>query len=372
MKNKKYDYLVVGSGMFGATFARVAMDAGKSVLIIDKRSHIGGNCYTEKVEGIDVHIYGPHIFHTSDDRIWQFVNRFTKFENFVNKPKVSYRDKIYSFPINLMTLYQLWGVKTPAEAEEKLRSVRVPCDNPQNLEDWILSQVGREIYETFIEGYTRKQWGRHPSELPASIIKRLPIRLYFEENYFTDTYQGIPSDGYTAMMEKMIEGADVRLGTDFLEDRETWESLADKVVYTGKIDELFEYRFGELEYRSLDFETFVADGDYQGNAVINYTEADVPYTRIVEHKHFVPRTAAKHEKTVVTKEYPAKWTREKTPYYPVRDKKNEDLYHRYKALAEEKTNYVFGGRLAEYVYYDMHQVIGSALAKAKKEMEVSQ
>lgn len=369
--NKKYDYLIVGAGMFGATFARIMLDAGKSVLIIDKRPHIGGNCYTEKVEGIDVHVYGPHIFHTNDEKIWGFVNRFTEFENFINKPKVLFKDKIYSFPINLMTLYQLWGVKTPAEAEEKLKSVRVPCENPQNLEDWILSQVGREIYETFIEGYTRKQWGRHPKELPASIIKRLPIRLYFEENYFTDKYQGIPSGGYTAMMEKMMEGADIRLNVDFLSNIQEWESMADRVIYTGKIDEFFGYQHGELEYRSLDFETFIADGDYQGNAVVNYTEAEVPYTRIVEHKHFAPSTAAKHPKTVVTKEYPSAWTREKTPYYPIRDKKNEELYNKYRDLTEEKKSYIFGGRLAEYVYYDMHQVIGSAMAKARKELEVS-
>jgi len=368
MKNKKYDYLIVGAGMFGATFARAALDAGKSVLIVDKRNHIGGNCYTEKIEDIDVHVYGPHIFHTNDDGIWEFVNRFTKFEAFINKPKVSYGDKIYSFPINLMTLHQLWGVKTPAEAEEKLKSVRVPCENPQNLEEWILSQVGREIYETFIEGYTRKQWGRHPRELPTSIIKRLPIRLYFEENYFTDKYQGIPSEGYTSMMEKMIEGADVQLGVDFLADRTSWESRAEKVVYTGKIDEFFGYEYGELEYRSLDFDTFIADGDYQGNAVVNYTEEGVPYTRIVEHKHFVPRTAGSKPKTVVTREYPAAWTREKTPYYPVRDKKNEEIYFKYKKLAEGKSDCLFGGRLAEYVYYDMHQVIGSALVKARKDL----
>lgn len=368
---KKYDYLIVGSGMFGATFARSMLDAGKRVLIIDKRPHLGGNCYTEKVEGIDVHIYGPHIFHTNDDRIWQFVNRFTEFNNFINKPKVSFKDKIYSFPINLMTLHQLWGVKTPGEAEEKLKSVRVPCENPQNLEEWILSQVGREIYETFIEGYTKKQWGRHPRELPASIIKRLPIRLYFEENYFTDKYQGIPVDGYTTMLQKMMEGADIKLNVDFLEDPQKWESVADRVVYTGKIDEFFDYRFGELEYRSLDFETFISDGDYQGNAVVNYTEPHLPYTRIVEHKHFSPATAHRHEKTVVTREYPANWTREKTPYYPIRDKKNEELYNRYRDLAEERKNYIFGGRLAEYVYYDMHQVIASALTKARKELEVS-
>lgn len=367
---KKYDYLIVGAGMFGTTFARAALDSGKRVLIIDKRPHIGGNCYTEKVEGIDVHVYGPHIFHTNDDKIWEFVNRFSKFENFINKPKVSYKDKIYSFPINLMTLYQLWGVRTPAEAEEKLKSVRVHCDNPQNLEEWILSQVGREIYETFIEGYTRKQWGRHPKDLPASIIKRLPIRLYFEENYFTDLYQGIPSEGYTKMMEKMMEGAEILLNVDFLADRAKWESLADKVVYTGKIDEFFDYKFGELEYRSLEFETSTLDGDYQGNAVVNYTQFDVPYTRIVEHKYFIPKTSQKHKKTVVTKEYPAKWTRDRVPYYPIRDKENEDLYFKYKSLAEEKSNYIFGGRLAEYVYYDMHQVIGSALVKARKELGV--
>jgi UDP-galactopyranose mutase len=367
---KKYDYLIVGSGMFGATFARHMLDAGKSVLIIDKRSHLGGNCFSEKREGIDVHVYGPHIFHTNDDRIWDFVNRFSKFEPFINKPKVSYKEKMYSFPVNLMTLHQLWGVKTPAEAEEKLKSVRIPCENPQNLEDWILSQVGREIYETFIEGYTKKQWGRHPKDLPASIIKRLPIRLIYEENYFTDKYQGIPAAGYTSLMENMMSGADILLDTDFFNDQGHWESIATKVVYTGKIDEFFNYVYGELEYRSLEFETFVVDGDYQGNAIVNYTEYDVPHTRIVEHKHFLPSTASRHEKSVVTREFPAKWTRDKTPYYPVRDKKNEELYNSYRELAEKKTNYIFGGRLAEYVYYDMHQVIASGMTKARKELNV--
>jgi UDP-galactopyranose mutase len=364
----KYDYLIVGAGMFGATFAREMMDVGKTVLILDKREHIGGNCYTEDREGVDVHVYGPHIFHTNDKKIWQFVNRFAEFNQYINKPKVNFRGKIYSFPINLMTLYQLWGVTTPKEAKKKLDEVRIPCENPQNLEEWILSQVGREVYETFIKGYTMKQWKRHPSELPASIIKRLPIRLIFEENYFFDKYQGIPIGGYTNMINRMLKGADVRVGIDYLEDREAWNSLADRIVFTGKIDEFFGYQFGYLEYRSLKFDHEVHDGDYQGNAVVNYTDYEVPYTRIVEHKHFQPQTAADIKKTVITKEYPQDWTPEKVPYYPVNDKKNGDTFKKYSVLARN-SNIIFGGRLAEYRYYDMHQVVGSALQKARKELE---
>ena len=363
----KYDYLIVGAGMFGSTFAREMMDNGKSVLVLDKRDHIGGNCYTEKRSGVDVHVYGPHIFHTNNERIWNFVNRFTEFNQYINKPKVNFRGNIYSFPINLMTLHQLWGVTTPAEAEAKLQEVRIPCENPQNLEEWILSQVGREVYETFIKGYTMKQWKRHPSELPASIIKRLPIRMIFEENYFFDKYQGIPVDGYTGMISKMLEGAEVHLGVDYLEDRAKWDALADKTVFTGKIDEFFEYEYGYLEYRSLRFDHEVHDGDYQGNAVVNYTDYEVPSTRIVEHKHFQPQDAPNIKKTVITKEYPQDWTPSKVPYYPVNDKKNNDMFKKYSVLARN-SDIIFGGRLAEYRYYDMHQVIGSALQKAKKEL----
>jgi UDP-galactopyranose mutase len=335
---------------------------------LDKREHIGGNCYTKNREGVDVHVYGPHIFHTNDKKIWEFVNKFAEFNQYINKPKVNFRGNIYSFPINLMTLHQLWGVTTPAEAEAKLQEVRVPCENPENLEEWILSQVGREVYETFIKGYTMKQWKRHPRDLPASIIKRLPIRLIFEENYFFDKYQGIPIGGYTNMIQNMLEGAEVHLGVDYLEDREKWDALADKIVFTGKIDEFFDYQFGYLEYRSLRFEHEVHDGDYQGNAVVNYTDYEIPHTRIVEHKHFQPQDAPNIKKTVITKEYPQDWTPEKVPYYPVNDKKNSDTFKRYSVLARD-TNIIFGGRLAEYRYYDMHQVVGSALQKAKKELK---
>ncbi len=367
--NKEYDYLIVGAGPFGSTFAREMTDAGYKCLVIDKRPHVAGNIYTEKQHGVDVHVYGAHIFHTSNDRIWNYVNRFASFNNYINKPKIRYNDRIFSFPINLMTLHQLWGVMTPAEAEAKLEEVRIPCENPDNLEDWILSQVGREVYETFIKGYTMKQWQRDPKELPASIIKRLPIRMVFEENYFFDKYQGIPKEGYTKMVENMLEGIEVRKNVNYFEDKQALDALADKVVFTGKIDEYFNYKYGELEYRTLRFENEVLDGDFQGNAVINYTHPDVPYTRIVEHKHFLPEKAASIEKTVVTREYSDEYTRGKTPYYPINNEKNNTMYKKYAAMAHEQENVIFGGRLAEYKYFDMHQVIGSALVKAKRELE---
>ena len=361
----KYDYLIVGCGLFGATFAEQMMKNGKSVLMIDKRPHIGGNVYTESTEGINVHKYGAHIFHTSNEAVWNYIRQFATFNHYVNRPKVNYKGKYYSFPINLMTLYQMWGVTTPVEAEAKLASVRVPIEHPQNLEEWILSQVGEEIYETFIKGYTTKQWGRQPSELPTFIIRRLPIRLTFDDNYFNDPYQGIPIGGYTPIIEAMTKGADIHLGVDFFADQAAWEAKADKVVFTGKIDEYYDYRFGELEYRTLRFDTKVLDmPDYQGNAVINYTDEDTPYTRILEHKHF---EFEQGPKTVVTWEYPDAWDRSKVPYYPVNDKRNMELYHQYDALKVDSAHVIFGGRLAEYRYYDMHQVIASALATAQKE-----
>jgi UDP-galactopyranose mutase len=365
----QYDYLIVGAGIFGATFAREMTDAGKECLVIDKRPHIGGNVYSEKRNGIDVHVYGAHIFHTNNERIWNYVNRFATFNNYINKPKIRFNDRIFSFPINLMTLHQLWGVMTPAEAEKKLEEVRIPCENPDNLEDWILSQVGREVYETFIKGYTMKQWQRDPKELPASIIKRLPIRMVFEENYFFDKYQGIPVDGYTSMVANMLEGVSVWTGVDYFSDKEEFNSLAKKVVFTGKIDEYFGFRHGELEYRTLRFEHEELEGDFQGNAVVNYTHPDVPFTRIVEHKHFLPATAGKLKNTIVTREYSDEYSRGKTPYYPINDEKNGSMFKKYAALAAEQEGTIFGGRLAEYKYYDMHQVIGSALVKAKRELE---
>lgn len=360
-----YDYIIVGSGIFGSIFAYEANKIGKKVLVLEKRNHIGGNCYTEKIENINVHKYGPHIFHTNDKRIWDYINQFAEFNNFVNRPKVNFKENLYSFPINLFTLYQLWGTKTPEEAKNKLEQLKIPNNNPQNLEEWILSQVGEEIYEKFIKGYTTKQWGREPKHLPASIIKRLPIRLTFDDNYFNDKYQGIPNGGYTQIFEKMLNGIEVITEVEFLKDKTYFENKAKKIIFSGKIDELYDYTYGELEYRSLKFETQILHGDFQGNAVINYTEQDIPYTRICEHKHFEFGT---QEKTIITKEYPDSYDNTKVPYYPIGDSKNLELYEKYKLLTEKEKRYILGGRLAEYKYYDMHQIIGSALTKVKKEL----
>lgn len=365
MNKYNYDYIIVGSGLFGAIFARELTDAGFKCLVIDKRNHVGGNCYTKKIEGIDIHEYGPHIFHTSNKRVWDYMNRWTEFNHFVYRPKVNNNDNLYSFPINLFTLYQLWGVKTPEQAKQKLEQVKIKNDNPKNLEEWILSQVGEEIYKKFIYGYTKKQWGKEPKDLPASIIKRLPIRLTMDDNYFEDCYQGIPKDGYTAIFEKLLDGIEVCLSTDYLANKHHFDNTAKRIVYTGPIDEFFNCDLGHLEWRSLKFEHEQHDiSDYQGNAAINHTKETVPYTRIIEHKHFI---FGKQNKTIITKEYPEEWTPGKEKFYPVNDEKNNKLYKLYKDRVNS-AKYIMGGRLADYKYYDMHQVVGSALARVEKEL----
>lgn len=359
-----YDYLIVGAGLFGSILARELTDKGYSCLVVDKRKHIGGNCYTENIESINVHKYGPHIFHTSNKEVWDYINKFTQFNNYVHRPKVTYRGKIYSFPINLMTLYQVYGVSTPEQARKRLEQVRIKelAEN-KNLENWILSQVGPELYEIFIKGYTTKQWNRHPDQLPFSIISRLPIRLTYDDNYFNDTYQGIPVGGYTQIFDKLLKGITVRLGVEYLEHRYLFDRMANKIIYTGPIDAFYEYKFGKLEYRSLKFENKILDTpDYQGVAIMNYTESSIPFTRITEHKHF---EFGKQDITVITSEYPQN-TGE--PFYPINDTENNNRYLKYKELMNAEKSIIFGGRLADYKYYDMHQVIASALHKAKKEL----
>lgn len=365
----KYDYLIVGSGLFGSVFAYEMNKIGKKCLVIEKSNHIAGNCYSENKDGINVHIYGPHIFHTNNKEIWNWINQFAEFNNYKHTPKVKYKDDLYAFPINLMTLYQLWGVKTPEEAKEKLKSVVIKNDNPKNLEEWILSQVGEEIYEIFIKGYTTKQWGTDPKNLPASIIKRLPIRTNFDDNYYFDNYQGIPIGGYTKIFEKLLEEIEVKTNTNYFENREHFDLLAENIVYTGKIDEFFDFQFGQLEYRSLEFEHSKVDiEDYQGCSIVHYGDEDIKQTRITEHKHF---ENTKSDFTWITKEFPKLYKKEDTPYYPINDEKNNSIYKKYKNLANQLPNVIFGGRLAEYKYYDMHQIIGSALQKVKKINEQS-
>ena len=362
-----YDYLIVGSGLFGAIFAREVTDAGKKCLVIDKRDHVGGNIYSEKIEGIHVSKYGGHIFHTNDDKIWEYVNRFAKFRDYTHRLRVDYKGTMYSFPINLMTLNQLWGCNSPAEALEKLENVKVKKEDIQNLEDWSLSQVGSEIYETFIKGYTKKQWKTDPKNLPSFIIKRIPIRTTYDDRYFSDKYQGWPENGYTELIENLLSGIETKLSCDFFADRDLYEAMAKKIVYTGKIDEYFGYCYGELAYRSLKFDTKKLDtSDFLGSPTVNFTDENVPYTRIIEHKHFQPHKQTQN--TVVTYEYPDEWNRDKVPYYPINNEENNSLYERYRELAEKKTNTIFGGRLAEYKYYDMHQIVGSALQKSKREI----
>lgn len=362
-----YDYLLVGAGLFNAVFCEHAMRAGKSCLIIEKRPHIAGNIYTEQVEDIQVHRYGAHIFHTSNREIWEYVNQFATFNHFINRVKANYKGKLYSLPFNMATFEALWGVKTAEEAQAIIEKQREDLADrePQNLEEQAIKLVGRDVYHTLIEGYTQKQWNRPCSSLPAFIIRRLPLRFSYDDNYFNDSYQGIPIGGYTKMVEKMIQGATLLLNTDYFDFiKETADSFG-KVVFTGKIDEFFGYELGKLEYRSLHFETEVLDmKNYQDNAVINYTSYDIPYTRVIEHKHF---EFGKQSKTVISREYPADYTEGKEAYYPINDEKNTALYKAYESLKAKEKNVIFGGRLGEYKYYDMDKVIDSAFALCKKE-----
>ena len=364
----KYDYLVVGSGLYGAIFAHEANKRGKKVLVIDKRPNIAGNIYTEEVEGINVHKYGAHIFHTNNKEVWQYITQFAEFNRFTNSPVANYKGELYSLPFNMYTFNKMWGVVTPEEAAAKIEEQRQKIKGePKNLEEQAISLVGRDIYEKLIKGYTEKQWGRPCTELPSFIIKRLPVRLTFDNNYFNALYQGIPMGGYTKMVENMLEGIEVRLNTDYLENKEELDSLADKVVYTGPIDAYFNYKLGTLEYRSVRFETEVLDKpNFQGNAAVNYTDAETPWTRIIEHKWFEFGT---QPKTVISREYSSEWKLGDEPYYPVNDEKNGALYAEYKKLGEAETKVIFGGRLGEYKYYDMDAVIAAALERVKKEFE---
>lgn len=363
-----YDYLIVGAGLFGAVFSYEATKQGKTCLVIDKRDHIGGNIYTEKQAGIDVHKYGAHIFHTNSKTIWDYINQFATFNRFTNSPLANYQGEIYNLPFNMNTFHQLWSVTTPQEAKEKIQQQKQAAGvtNPSNLEEQAISLVGTDIYEKLIKGYTEKQWGRLATELPAFIIKRLPVRFTYDNNYFNDRYQGIPTEGYTPIIEQMLENSDVKLGVDFFDDKDHYQQLAKKTVFTGMIDQYFDYVDGTLDYRSLRFETEqLPTGNYQGNAVINYTDAAIPYTRIIEHKHFNFGT---QPDTVITKEYPSDWKKGDEPYYPINDERNNALYLKYKQRADNETNVIFGGRLATYKYYDMHQVIGAALETVKREL----
>ena len=367
-----YDFLIVGSGLYGATLARQLKDAGKSVLVIDKRPNIAGNVYTKKMEGINVHIYGAHIFHTNNREVWDYVNRFAVFNRFTNSPVANYKGELYSLPFNMYTFNKMWGVITPEEAAAKIEEQKKAAgiDTPKNLEEQAISLVGTDIYEKLIKGYTQKQWGRPCNELPSFIIKRLPVRLTFDNNYFNALYQGIPVGGYTKMVENMLDGIEVKLSTDYFDDRDYFNSIADKIIYTGPIDAYFEYRLGNLQYRSVRFETEVLDKpNFQGNAAVNYTDAETPFTRIIEHKWFEfgkDENGNDLPKTVISREYSSEWKPGDEPYYPVNDEKNGKLYEEYKALAEKEEKVIFGGRLGEYKYYDMDQVIAVALDKARE------
>ncbi|GAA4066800.1 UDP-galactopyranose mutase [Amphibacillus indicireducens] len=363
-----YDYLIVGAGLFGAIFAYEAKQRGKKCLVIDKRNHIGGNVYTKEVEGIQVHEYGAHIFHTNNKRIWDYVNQFAEFNRYTNSPIANYKGEIYNLPFNMNTFNKLWGVTSPEEAKQKIEEQRKAANitEPSNLEEQAISLVGTDIYQKLIKGYTEKQWGRPANELPAFIIKRLPVRFTYDNNYFNDRFQGIPVGGYTQIFEKLLDGIDVKLKTDFFKEREELEALANKIVFTGMIDQFYDYQFGVLNYRSLKFETKVLNDtdNFQGNAVVNYTDSETAYTRMIEHKHF---EFGKQEKTVITKEYPMEWEQGLEPYYPINDEENNTVYKQYKDLADQEAKVIFGGRLANYKYYDMHQVIGEALATVERE-----
>ena len=368
-----YDYLIVGAGLFGSVFAYKANKIGKKCLVIDRRSHLGGNIYCENVEGINVHKYGAHIFHTSNKEVWDFVNSIVEFNRYTNSPVANYKGKLYNLPFNMNTFYQMWGITTPSEAlskieEQKAEAVsKMKADGviePRNLEEQAQMLIGKDIYEKLIKGYTEKQWGRKCTDLPAFIIKRLPVRLVFDNNYFNDKYQGIPIGGYNVLINRLLDGIETRTNCDYFKYRAELESMSDKIVFTGAIDEFYDYKFGKLEYRTVRFETEMLDmPNFQGNAVVNYTDREIPYTRIIEHKHFemFGDEINKIQKTVVSKEYSSEWTDGSEPYYPVNDEKNTLLYKRYKALADNETNVIFGGRLAEYKYYDMHNIVESAL-----------
>lgn len=364
---KKYDYLIVGAGLFGSIFAYEANKRGKKCLVIDKRDHIGGNIYCKNIEGINVHQYGAHIFHTSNKKIWDYVNSFVEFNRYTNSPIANYKGEIYNLPFNMNTFNKLWGVVTPQEAKEKIEEQKreLGIIEPKNLEEQAISLVGTDIYTKLIKGYTEKQWGRSATELPAFIIKRLPVRFTYDNNYFNDKYQGIPEGGYNIIIEKMLENIEVNLSTDFFEKREDLSSLAEKIVFTGMIDEFYNYKFGTLEYRSLKFEHETINSEnYQGVAVVNYTEREIPYTRVIEHKHF---EYGIQEKTVITREYPADWKIGDEPYYPINNEKNNSLFEKYKEISLKEKNVIFGGRLGNYKYYDMHQVIEVALDAVRKE-----
>ena len=374
----KYDYLIVGSGLFGSIFAYEANKRGKKCLVIEKRSHIGGNIYTENVEGIQVHKYGEgiqvhkygaHIFHTSNKEVWEYINQFAEFNRYTNSPVARYKDELYNMPFNMNTFHALWGVITPEEAKQKIEEEKKEAGitEPKNLEEQAIRLVGKTIYEKLVKGYTEKQWGRKATELPSFIIKRLPVRFIYDNNYFNDSYQGIPIGGYTQIIEKMLDGIEVRLNYDYFDHKEEMNQISDKIIFTGPIDKFYDYKFGELEYRSLRFETEVLNtSNYQGNAVVNYTEYEVPYTRIIEHKHF--DNTKDIDKTIITREYPAKWDKDKEPYYTINDERNTNLYNKYKELSKKDNKIIFGGRLGQYKYFDMDKVIAEALNCVKQEL----